>query len=175
MAKVQSALLIAAVIFLVSMLGVSDAAEEKKVFRYKVTGTVYCDVCRAKFVTRVAERMPGAKVKLECHNTTDGKTTYSLEGETDANGVYHLEAEGDHDEDEICGIKPLKSPKEDCSEVIKDMWAKEFTRVSLTANNGMVTGIRQVNPILFLKSKPIAVCSEVFKELHYIPGEYLHP
>lgn len=117
----------------------------------------------------------GAKVKLECHNTTDGKTTYSLEGETDANGVYHLEAEGDHDEDEICGIKPLKSPKEDCSEVIKDMWAKEFTRVSLTANNGMVTGIRQVNPILFLKSKPIAVCSEVFKELHYIPGEYLHP
>lgn len=126
------------------------------------------------FLANACMHGAGAKVKLECHNITDGKQTYSVEGETDANGVYHLDAEGDH-EDEICGIKPVKSSKEDCSEVIQDMWAKEFTRVSLTDKNGMVARTRQVNPILYLRSKPIAICPEVFKELHYIPGEALHP
>lgn len=59
MAKLQSALLVAGVICLVSLLGVARAEETP---RFKVTGTVYCDTCRAKFVTRVAERMPGTLI-----------------------------------------------------------------------------------------------------------------
>ncbi|XP_031125980.1 olee1-like protein [Ipomoea triloba] len=175
--RIHSALLIAAIVALVSVLGVTGAADKSaadKAEKFTVTGTVYCDVCRAKFVTRVSERMPAAKVRLECHNITDGKFTYGVDGETDANGVYHIEADGDH-EDEYCGIKPVKSSKEDCSEIIKDGWAKEFTRVALTTKNGMVHRTRNVNPILYLKAKPIAVCAEVFKELHYVPGEDVHP
>ncbi|CAH9081193.1 unnamed protein product [Cuscuta epithymum] len=169
--KIQSAFLIAGVICLVSLLSFADADD---VPHFKVVGTVYCDTCRAKFVTRVSERMSGAKVRLECYNVTGGKLTYTADGETDSNGVYNIDAVGEHEE-EFCGVKPIKSSKEDCTEIIQDGWAKEFTRVTLTTKNGIADKTRNVNPILYLKDKPLPVCPEVFKELHYIPGETQHP
>ncbi|RAL49699.1 hypothetical protein DM860_001990 [Cuscuta australis] len=169
--KLQYALLIAGAICLASLLTFTDAAVDP---HFQVIGTVYCDTCRAKFVTRVSERMPGAKVRLECYNNTDGKLTYSADGETDSNGVYNIDAVGEH-QDEFCGVKPVKSSKDDCTEIIEDGWAKDFTRVTLTTKNGIADMARNVNPILYLKDKPIAACPEVFKELRYIPGENQHP
>ncbi|XP_015899170.3 olee1-like protein [Ziziphus jujuba] len=135
----------------------SDASEH-----FFVEGKVYCDTCRVQFVTRVSEYLPGAKVRLECRQRNDSTLTYSTEGETDKNGVYTLPVDGDHEE-EICEVKALKSPREDCNEHFADYDQK--ARVVLTDKTGVTNIARYASPLGFMKKEALPVCAEVLKEL----------
>ncbi|CDO96791.1 unnamed protein product [Coffea canephora] len=108
--------------------------------QFKVEGEVYCDKCRAQLKNRLSEPMPGTNfVYLEplAPFFHARHLTYSLEGQTEASTIYSLEVEGDH-EDEICEDVLVKSNKPDCSEIPKQGLAQASSRISLTANNGIV-------------------------------------
>ncbi|GAA0187325.1 hypothetical protein Leryth_022296 [Lithospermum erythrorhizon] len=135
-----------------------------------VQGDVYCDPCRAQFVTRLSEKLPGAKVKLECREKQGDKVIYTSEGETDASGVYKLKANGEF-EDDICEVSLVSSPKSDCSEVTSKGWGKPSSRITLTSNNGMSDTVRHPNPLFFMKKEPLAECIKVYEEMDIAPPE----
>ncbi|KAG6638801.1 olee1-like protein [Carya illinoinensis] len=131
---------------------------------FSVEGKVYCDTCRTQFVTRLSTYMKGAKVRLECRKRGDGAITYSVESETDKLGTYHLQVDGEHEE-EVCEIVLLKSSDPDCSEVSKDPFQKKSARISLTKNNGITSPVRLANPLGFMRKEHLPGCGQVLKEL----------
>ncbi|GMY37535.1 Pollen allergen Ole e 1 family [Fagus crenata] len=155
----KSIIILASALCFLSLLGFAVCEN-----RFFVEGKVYCDTCRAQFVTKVSEYMQGAKVKIECRDREGGSVTYSSDAETDASGTYRLPVDGDHEE-EICEVVLVKSSNPDCSEVSKDPFLKKSARVSLTKNNGITTPVRLANPLGFLKKEPLASCPEVLREL----------
>ncbi|KAK1559896.1 hypothetical protein Q3G72_019682 [Acer saccharum] len=74
-----------------------------------------------------------AKVKLECREQEDGKVTYTVEGETDEQGVYHLLVEGEHEE-EVCEVVLVESRD---PELDKKSHQRHSSRISLTKQNGI--------------------------------------
>ncbi|KAI6705394.1 hypothetical protein NL676_008356 [Syzygium grande] len=132
--------------------------------RFFVEGKVYCDTCRAQFITKVSHDMPGARVRLECRDREGGDLTYSIEGVTDNTGTYRLPVDGEHEE-EICEIVLVKSSQPGCEEVSTDDFLRKSARVSLTKNNGMTTPVRQANPLGYMKKEPLPECADVLKEL----------
>ncbi|CAK9327500.1 unnamed protein product [Citrullus colocynthis] len=134
--------------------------------RFFVEGKVYCDTCRAKFVTKISEYMKGAEVKLECRNISTESVTYSTHTTTDETGTYRMPVDGDHEED-ICEVFLIKSSRSDCDEIIRDNFVKQTAEVDLTRNNGISSPIRQANPLSFLIKKPLSQCTEVLRELGF--------
>ena len=149
-----------------SLLGSAYAAAADD-SEFYVVGTVYCDTCRTQFITRVSELMTKAKVKLECREQEDGKVTYTVEGETDEQGVYHLLVEGEHEE-EVCEVVLVESGDPDCSELDHKSHQRHSSRISLTKKNGISTENRIANPLGFMRKEPLAECPEVLKELGII-------
>ena len=91
--------------------------------------------------------------------------TFSKDAVTDAKGEYSIEVDGDHEE-ELCEVMLVKSPKEDCSEISREYAdLEQATRISLTTKNGIVSPVRQANPLGFLRKERLPICSEVFREL----------
>ncbi|GMN43557.1 hypothetical protein TIFTF001_012767 [Ficus carica] len=160
----KSVLILASALCFLSLLGFAYC-ETPRLF---VEGKVYCDTCRAQFVTRVSHYINGAKVRLECRESEGGSVTYSSDSITDETGTYKIVVDGDHEE-ELCEVQLLKSSIPDCSEISKDPFNKLNARVSLTSNNGMSSPVRQANPLGFLKKTSLAECPEVLKELGIIP------
>ncbi|GMH27120.1 hypothetical protein Nepgr_028963 [Nepenthes gracilis] len=160
MAKSHNLLIVASALCFLSLVGISRCHSD----RFFVEGQVYCDTCRIEFVTRVSEFLEGARVRLECRNRTGGDIAYTREGVTDKNGRYSLPIDGDF-EDDICEVTLVKSPREDCSELPIDPFARQAAKVSLTSNNGVVDPIRSANPLGFMISNPLPECHEVLKEL----------
>ncbi|KAI9198052.1 hypothetical protein LWI28_009180 [Acer negundo] len=142
-----------------SLLGSAYTVVAEDDSKFYVVGTVYCDTCRTQFITRVSELMAKAKVKLECREQEDGKVTYTVEGETDKLGVYHLLVEGDHEE-EVCEVVLVESSDPDCCEL-----DKKSHQISLTKENGISSENRIANPLGFMRKEPLAECPEVLKEL----------
>ncbi|XP_022140139.1 olee1-like protein [Momordica charantia] len=134
--------------------------------RFFVEGKVYCDTCRAQFVTRVSEYMKGAQVKLECRNLESESLTYSNHATTDETGTYRLLVDGDHEE-EACEVSLVKSSRADCDEMDKGAFAKPSAMVGLTQNNGLSKPVREASPLGFLKKTPLPECSEVLRELGF--------
>ncbi|XP_021288288.1 olee1-like protein [Herrania umbratica] len=131
-----------------------------------VQGKVYCDTCRVEFETRLSQPIKGATVRLECRDrTVGGSITYSQESATDEFGKYSIPVQGDHEE-EICEVRVVKSPKEDCNEFM-EAWQK--ARVLLTKKNGVSDSIRYANNLGFLKKEAVPGCAEVLKELGFLP------
>lgn len=137
--------------------------------RFFVEGKVYCDTCRAQFVTRVSENMPGAKVRLECKTRENGEITYSYDGVTDETGTYRLPVDGDHSE-EVCDIRLIKSSQPGCEEISDDLFLRKSARISLTTDNGIATPVRQANPLGFLKKEALPECADVLRELGITPN-----
>ncbi|KAG9440904.1 hypothetical protein H6P81_021069 [Aristolochia fimbriata] len=129
-----------------------------------VEGKVFCDTCRARFVTRISEYIEGAEVKIECHNRTTGVLTARVEGRTDKTGSYFIQVKGDHQED-ICEVELLRSPRPDCNQLDGE---RSRARILLTKNNGIVSDIRHANPLGFFKKEALPQCSIVLKELGLI-------
>ncbi|XP_058114226.1 pollen-specific protein C13-like [Magnolia sinica] len=154
MAKLQSLSVIALLCFISAVAVVVHAHTREE---FTVEGRVYCDTCRAGFVTTVTEFVPDAKVKIECHNRTTNKLTLEREGVTDASGTYRIMVPNDH-EDDICEVVLVSSPMEGCKEAKKPI---NRARILLTNNNGISSEIRYANPLGFLKDKPLPCCAEL--------------
>ncbi|XP_020236456.1 olee1-like protein [Cajanus cajan] len=132
--------------------------------RFFIEGKVYCDTCRTQFLTRVSEFMPGATVRVECKKIEGGEVIFSKEVVTDGSGSYKIAVDGDHQE-EVCQIKLVKSSRADCGEVDNSSYVEKAARISLTKNNGIVSPIRNANPLGFLVKDPLPVCNQIFQEL----------
>ncbi|XVF18669.1 hypothetical protein REPUB_Repub11eG0042600 [Reevesia pubescens] len=158
MAKASMISLVSLAICLSSFLSFSNAEDT-----FFVQGTVYCDTCRVEFVTRLSEPIKGATVKLECRSPTNDSITYSQETSTDELGNYSIEVKGDHG-DEICEVGAVKSPREDCKEVM-EAWNK--AKVVLTNKSGVVEPIRFANSLGFLKKEAVPGCEKVLEELGF--------
>ncbi|CAM8903309.1 hypothetical protein QQ045_009779 [Rhodiola kirilowii] len=161
----RAILLLLSAVCLLSLAG--SAVGDQHFF---VEGSVYCDTCRAQFVTRVSEIMSDAKVRLDCRNRTTNELTFSEDATTDKTGNYRIPVDGDH-EDDICEIILVKSSNPECSEISKGSHHKRAARISLTSNNGIVTPTRTANPLGFMRKQPLSDCGEVFKELGILPEE----
>ncbi|XP_074558203.1 pollen-specific protein C13-like [Curcuma longa] len=147
----------------------AGAAIAAPISKFTIEGRVYCDTCRAGFVTSASQYIQGAKVKLECrHYETDAVNQYA-EGVTDATGTYHLEVEDQHEE-EICEVVLLSSPlKGDCDEISK---GRDRARVLIAGRSGLVTPVRYANALGFLKSAPLPQCGVLLQQ--YALGEDDH-
>lgn len=106
----------------------------------------------------------GATVRVECKENDGGNVTFSKEAVTDASGSYKVEVDGDHEE-ELCEVKLVRSPRPDCSEIDKEDYLEQAARISITNNNGIVSNVRNANPLGFLKKERLPACAEVLKEL----------
>ncbi|KAF2532867.1 hypothetical protein F2Q70_00032769, partial [Brassica cretica] len=110
-----------------------------------------------------------AKVKLECRSRTNGTVTLTKEAVTDKSGSYKMEVTGDHEE-EVCELVLLQSPDSGCSDVSTEAYLRNAAKVSLTANDGIVSHeTRIVNPLGFMVKTPLADCPAAFKELGIVP------
>lgn len=107
----------------------------------------------------------GATVRVECRDNENARNlTFSKEAVTDGNGSYKVEVDGDHEE-ELCEVKLVKSSRGDCAEVDSESHLEQAARISITANNGIVSPIRAANPLGFLKKERLPACAQVFLEL----------
>ncbi|KAJ4980237.1 hypothetical protein NE237_031074 [Protea cynaroides] len=163
MAKSQ-ALLVAALCFS-GLIGLAYS------YDFLIEGDAYCDTCRAMFPTKVSQPIPNAVVKLICKSRENGTVTYSAETKTDVNGKYTIEVLGDHEE-EICETNVPESTVDDCKQVVP---GRDYARVVLTHNNGIVSKTRLANSLGFLKKEPLAVCPEILKELGLLPTVKVAP
>ncbi|XP_074357137.1 olee1-like protein [Apium graveolens] len=133
---------------------------------FEIRGQVYCDPCRAHFVTKLSTFLKGATVRLECRNR-EQDTNLTLKGEeatTDNTGTYHISVDGDY-EDDICEVKLVKSPDPDCSEISVEKYFKDAARISLAANSGMATDARMANPLGFLKKVANPECEKLLADM----------
>ncbi|KAL5841467.1 hypothetical protein ACOSQ3_012070 [Xanthoceras sorbifolium] len=162
----KAVMILASALCFFSLLGKAYGDDSK----FYVVGTVYCDTCRTQFVTRISELMHQAKVRLECREREDGKVTYSVDGETDNLGVYHLPVEGDREE-EVCEIHLVESSDPECSDIDNKTYLKKSARISLTRDSGIASKNRIANPLGFMKKDPLPECPEVLKELGITLGE----
>lgn len=112
---------------------------------------------------------PGAKVKLECKGRENQTVTLTKEAVTDKSGNYEMVVTGDHEE-EVCEIVLVQSPDAECNEVNKEEFLRNAAKISLTANDGIVSNeTRTVNPLGFMRKTPLAECPQAFKELGMVP------
>ncbi|CAN1281823.1 Olee1-like protein [Linum perenne] len=159
MKKSHTSIILASAICFLALLGSANGNA------FTVEGKVFCDTCRCQFVTRLSEFMKDATVSLECKDRVGGVVTFSGTGITDEQGVYHIPVTGDH-ADEICEINLLKSPRPDCSQILKN---DETARISMT---GMTTGVKTAKPLGFMVAKAKPECAEALKNLG-VPVELL--
>ncbi|KAL9813322.1 Pollen-specific protein-like protein [Arabidopsis thaliana] len=129
------------------------AADADDFDRFQIQGSVYCDTCRVQFVTRLSKFLEGAKVKLECRSRTNGTITLTKEAVTDKTGSYKMEV-----------------TDSGCSDVSTEAYLRNAAKISLTANDGIVSHeTRIVNPLGFMVQTPLADCPAAFKELGIVP------
>ena len=163
MAKSMAIIVLSAAVCFLAVLSTGESRRQHQNSLH-VEGTVYCDTCRAQFMTRLSTAMAGATVRLECKESLTGKVTLAKEAVTDGAGKYAVELEGDR-EDEICNVVLVKSSDRDCDEIDGSSFADPAARVSATRNNGIVSPVRTANPLGFLRREPLKECVGVFKEL----------
>ncbi|KAI4366048.1 hypothetical protein MLD38_021972 [Melastoma candidum] len=118
------------------------------------------------FETTVSYPLAGSLVRLECFNRTSGAFMYAAEAKTDANGVYLLAVEGDHEE-EICEVHAVNSSDPKCSSLVPD--AIKNARISLTKNNGVTESTRYANHLFFATEKSLENCPKILFEMGILP------
>ncbi|KAI0510170.1 hypothetical protein KFK09_010770 [Dendrobium nobile] len=153
MAKIQLLPLVVAAFCLLA--GVTIATD----VHFQVEGRVYCDNCRAGFVTNITEYIEGATVALECKHFESDAVEHSIEAVSGAGGYYTISVPNDHEE-EVCYVKLLKSPRADCAEFVEN---RDQARILLTENSGQANNLRYANSLGFLKDEALPVCAELLK------------
>uniref|UniRef100_A0A804MGZ1 Pollen-specific protein C13 n=1 Tax=Zea mays TaxID=4577 RepID=A0A804MGZ1_MAIZE len=128
-----------AVILSVLFCAAAGTAVDNDLPDYVIQGRVYCDTCRAGFVTNVTEYIAGAKVRLECKHFGTGKLERS-----------------------ICEVVLVESPRKDCDQVQAD---RDRAGVLLTRNVGISDNLRPANPLGYLKDVPLPICASLLKQL----------
>ncbi|KAL5201852.1 hypothetical protein ABZP36_036206 [Zizania latifolia] len=129
-----------------------------------VEGDVYCDTCRAGFVTNVSTPIQGARVRLECRHfmSASGAVERSAEGTTDAAGHYRIELKDNRGAEEVCAVVLVSSPASGCKEAEAGRDRSPVTLVQ-EKDAGLVTMVRQANPLGFLKDQPLPICGDLLK------------
>ncbi|KAL5736411.1 hypothetical protein ACOSP7_030918 [Xanthoceras sorbifolium] len=163
MTKTLTALLATAALCFSALVGVAHAVEKSSAL--VVEGKVYCDTCRVKFETSLSQPVEGANVKLVCKDRESEENKLEIEGVTDKSGHYSFSVEGDHAE-EICEVHLIKSPMEDCNEIVKG-W--NSARVLLSTDVGVVDSVRHANALGFMKKEAVEKCAEVLQVLGFLP------
>jgi coenzyme F420-reducing hydrogenase delta subunit len=133
-----------------------------------VEGEVYCDTCRAGFVTNVTTPIQGAKVRLECRHfmSAAGTVERSAEGLTDAAGNYKIELKDSRGSEEVCAVRLLSSPVPGCGEVEKGRDSAPVTLVDA----GLATKVRRASALGFLKAEPLPNCGKILSDLALSTG-----
>ncbi|XP_051184246.1 pollen-specific protein C13 [Lolium perenne] len=128
-----------------------------------VEGEVYCDTCRAGFVTNVTTPIQGAKVRLECRHfmTAAGTVERSAENVTDAAGNYKIELKDNRGSEEVCAVRLLSSPVPGCTEIDKGRDSAPVTLVDA----GLATKVRRASALGFLKTEPLPNCGKILSDL----------
>ena len=134
-----------------------------------VEGEVYCDTCRAGFVTNVTTPIQGAKVRLECRHfmTKAGTVERSAEGLTDAVGSYKIELKDNRGSEEVCAVRLISSPVPGCGEIEK---GRDSAPAMLVAGAGLATKVRRASLLGFLKSEPLPNCGKILSDLALSTG-----
>ena len=126
-----------------------------------VVGKIYCDPCHFQFESRLSQPLEGVKVTLVCRKVQSNNVTTVKVGTTDANGVYKIIVEGDH-QDEECEVKAKSSGKSECPLPM----INKTDRIVLTKNMGVSSLVRFVNPLGFMtESVDAGQCPLVVSEL----------
>ncbi|XP_011101376.1 pollen allergen Che a 1-like [Sesamum indicum] len=152
------------------LLSLAQVANSEKA-KFIVRGDVYCDYCRATFVTQFSKRMPGAEVKLVCRDDFDkDNITFRMTGiVTDDKGEYTIEVEDDH-KGETCEVTLVKSSMHDCAEIVKDgLGRKPAADVVLTNTNFYHGKFRNASSLTFSPKKRAPECIELKKEIEEDP------
>ncbi|XP_022892134.1 major pollen allergen Ole e 1-like [Olea europaea var. sylvestris] len=143
----------------------SEDVPQPPVSQFHIQGQVYCDTCRARFITELSEFIPGASVRLQCREKENGDITFTEIGYTRAEGLYSMLVERDH-KNEFCEITLISSGRKDCDEIPIEGWAKPSLNFILNTVNGTT---RTVNPLGFFKKEALPKCSQVYNKLGMYP------
>jgi hypothetical protein len=148
----------------VMVLVMAAAVGAKREDDFFVEGSVYCDTCRAGFVTNATTPIAGARVRLECRHfmSASGAVERSAEGATDAAGNYRIELADNRGSEEVCAVALVSSPVPGCGE--KEV-GRDRAPVALMRDAGLATPVRRANPLGFLRTDPLPVCGELLKSL----------
>uniref|UniRef100_A0ACD5YBP4 Uncharacterized protein n=1 Tax=Avena sativa TaxID=4498 RepID=A0ACD5YBP4_AVESA len=128
-----------------------------------VEGEVYCDTCRAGFVTNVTTPIQGAKVRLECRHfmTKAGTVERSAENVTDASGNYKIELKDNRGSEDVCAVRLISSPVPGCGEIEK---GRDSAPIALV-DAGLATKVRRASALGFLKTEPLPNCAQILSDL----------
>ncbi|BAT02433.1 Os07g0590500 [Oryza sativa Japonica Group] len=143
------------VMVVVTATAMAMAVQGSRHSDFFVEGEVYCDTCRAGFVTNVTTAIQAARVRLECRHymSASGSVERSAEGTTDATGHYRMElVEVDNRGAElVCAVALLSSPVTECHEMEV---GRDRAPVTLVQDVGLATMVRRANPLGFLQTIP---------------------
>ncbi|CAM0953279.1 unnamed protein product [Alopecurus aequalis] len=134
-----------------------------------VEGSVYCDTCRAGFVTNATTPIQGARVRLECRHymSKAGTVERSAEGLTDAAGNYKIELKDSRGSEEVCAVRLISSPVPGCGEIEQ---GRDSAQVELVAGAGLATKVRRASSLGFLKTEPLPNCGKILSDLALSSG-----
>ncbi|XP_015646043.2 pollen-specific protein C13, partial [Oryza sativa Japonica Group] len=156
------------VMVVVTATAMAMAVQGSRHSDFFVEGEVYCDTCRAGFVTNVTTAIQAARVRLECRHymSASGSVERSAEGTTDATGHYRMElVEVDNRGAElVCAVALLSSPVTECHEMEV---GRDRAPVTLVQDVGLATMVRRANPLGFLQTilqtRPLPICGDLLK------------
>ncbi|XP_020546996.1 olee1-like protein [Sesamum indicum] len=163
----RRAIVVAGALCLRSLAQVTNSKKTKFIVREDV----YCDYCRATFITYFSNRMPGAEVKLVCRDDFDkDNVTLRMTGiVTDDKGEYTIDVEDDHNS-ETCEVTLVKSSMHDCAEIVKDgLGRKPAADVILTTTDYYHDKFRNASSLTFSPKKRAPECIELKKEIEEDP------
>jgi len=145
----------------------SEDVPQPPVSIFHIQGQVYCDTCRAGFITELSEFITGASVRLQCRDKKNGDITFTEIGYTRAEGLYSMLVERDH-KNEFCEITLLSSGRKDCDEIPIEGWVKPSLKFILNTVNGTT---RTINPLGFFKKEALPKCAQVYNKLSMYPPD----
>uniref|UniRef100_A0A7N0UK55 Uncharacterized protein n=1 Tax=Kalanchoe fedtschenkoi TaxID=63787 RepID=A0A7N0UK55_KALFE len=124
-----------------------------------VQGRVYCDTCRAGFLTAVSTYIAGARVRVECKSRDSFLLTYSKDALTDHTGTYKIPVNEEH-ENQICDVVLVHSPQSGCALIVP---GADRARAILSTHNGIASNTRNVNSLAFVTEAPVAGCAQILQ------------
>ncbi|XP_022853914.1 major pollen allergen Lig v 1-like [Olea europaea var. sylvestris] len=145
----------------------SEDVPQPPVCQFHVQGQIYCDTCRAGFITELSEFIAGAGVRLQCRDSKKGNITFTEVGYTRAEGLYSMLIERDH-KNEFCEVNLPSSSRKDCDEIPIEGWVRPSLRFILNTVNGTT---RTIKPLGFFKNKALPKCPQVFNKLGMYPPD----
>ncbi|MCD7446181.1 hypothetical protein HAX54_045238 [Datura stramonium] len=153
----STVILIASVVCLLSLVGISEGSIGSKNHILTIEGRVYCDPCRSAFQSKLSEPLAGARVQLQCHRLKTKKVTFISAAMTNSIGYYRILLEGQH-RNESCVVNLVSSPREDCNVHPGNDVNPSKAVISLSDRQFTDGEVYAPTPLRFLTNKPSPEC-----------------